>query len=251
MSTTLQDMPRDAAAVGFQPGTPTKNPALRGPILLATDGLGQSGAPVMAARALAARLHLPLEVVAVLEPELVYGVALGGTPLYVPEVEEARRANLLESVQKYIGRFSAGAPAPTVHLGFGGIADTIARVARERAATLIVVGAAPHQRVNRFIAGERAVHVLRSATVPVLSVPPGMTTAPINIVVAIDFSPASVRAAQVALALLPDGGTLTLLHILPPLLGDSPLREATVIRLTSSSSSISSKPCFSPAAASG
>jgi len=33
--------------------------------------------------------------------------------------------------------------------------------------------------------------------------------------------------------------------------GDSPLRAATVIRLTSSSSSISSKPCFSPAAASG
>jgi nucleotide-binding universal stress UspA family protein len=114
-----------------------------------------------------------------------------------------------------------------VHTRFGGIADEIARVARERDATLVVVSAAPHQRLNRFIAGERAVQVLRGSTVPVLSVPPGFSTLPRNIVVAVDFSPASVRAAQVALLLLGKGGTLTLIHILSPLLGDAPLRDAT------------------------
>jgi nucleotide-binding universal stress UspA family protein len=47
---------------------------------------------------------------------------------------------------------------------------------------------------------------------------------PRRIVVAVDFSPASVRAAQTALLLLAPGGTLALLHVIPPLLGDVPLR---------------------------
>jgi nucleotide-binding universal stress UspA family protein len=45
--------------------------------------------------------------------------------------------------------------------------------------------------------------------------------------VGIDFAPASVHAAQVALLLLANGGTLTLLHVLSPLLGDAPIRDAT------------------------
>ena len=56
-----------------------------------------------------------------------------------------------------------------------------------------------------------------------LSVPPGFSRLPKRVVVAVDFSPASVRAAQTALLLLADGGTLTLLHVLPPLHGDGPV----------------------------
>jgi nucleotide-binding universal stress UspA family protein len=78
-----------------------------------------------------------------------------------------------------------------------------------------------------MVAGERAVQVLRSSSVPVLSVPPGFTELPRQIVVAVDFAPASVRAAQAALLLLADGGTLTLLHVLPPALSDARLRDAT------------------------
>jgi nucleotide-binding universal stress UspA family protein len=88
-----------------------------------------------------------------------------------------------------------------------------------------VVGAAPHQRVNQIVAGQRAVQVLRSSTSPVLSVPPGFTALPRDIVVAVDFAPASVRAAQAALLMLADGGTLTLLHVLSPLMGDAPLKD--------------------------
>jgi nucleotide-binding universal stress UspA family protein len=80
--------------------------------------------------------------------------------------------------------------------------------------------------MNRIIGGERAVHTLRSSSVPVVSVPPGFAALPRSVVVAVDFSPASVRAAQTALLLLPPGGTLSLLHVIPPLLGDAPLRDA-------------------------
>jgi len=201
------------------------NPAFHGPILLATDGTGLSGAPVVAARLLAERLGVALEVVTVLEPETAYGVMLGGTPIYMPEVEAARRTARVNSVLAYVSRFSNGAELPSIHVRFGAIAEEIAEVARDRSATMIVVGAAPHQRVNHIVAGERAVHVLRASRVPVLSVPPGFEALPKNIIVGLDFSPASVRAAQTALLFLGNGGTLTLLHVLSPLLGDAPLRD--------------------------
>jgi len=225
MSTTLQEQPRIGVERATRPGTETGNPPRRGPILLATDGTGQSGASVVAARLLADHLGVPLEVVSVLEPQAGYGVALGGTPIFLPDVEDLRRANRADAVQGFVARFSGGAVPPPVHIRFGAIADEIARVARERSATMIVVGAAPHQRVNRIIGGERAVHVLRAADVPVLSVPPGFAELPRNVVVAVDFAPASVRAAETALLLLADGGTLTLLHVLSPLLADAPLHE--------------------------
>ena len=68
--------------------------------------------------------------------------------------------------------------------------------------------------------------MLRSSSVPVLSVAPGLDALPRRVVVAVDFSAASVRAAQTALLLIQPGGTLTLVHVIPPALGDAPLRDA-------------------------
>ena len=80
MSTVLDALPANAVAVVPSSNPVRSNPARRGPILLACDGNETSGAPVIAARMLAERLHLPLEVVTVLEPQAIYAVALGGTP---------------------------------------------------------------------------------------------------------------------------------------------------------------------------
>ena len=201
------------------------NPARRGPVLLACDGRGTSGAAVIAARLLADQLGVPLEIVTVLEPQAVYSVALGGVPIYVPEVDDARRNDRIDAVHDYVARFSGDAAPAHVHARFGSVALETATVARERNASFIVVGASPRQRLNRIVAGERAVQVLRAATCPVLSVPPGFATLPRNIVVAVDFAPASVRAAQAALLMLGAGGTLTLLHVVPPLMSDAPLRD--------------------------
>ncbi len=224
MSTTAQEGSATGVEPSTQPGTPQTNPALRGPILLATDGAGKSAAAAVAARLLARQLNVPFEVVSVLPLQMSYGDAFGGVPMYLPEVDDVRREAQTAAVLEYVARSAAGG-IPPVHVRFGGIADEIAVVAQERNATLVVVGAAPHQRVNRIIAGERAVHVLRASNVPVLSVPPGFAALPQRVVVAVDFSPASVRAAQAALLLVAPGGTLTLLHVISPFLGDAPLRD--------------------------
>jgi nucleotide-binding universal stress UspA family protein len=225
MSTTVMEAPLSGVEVSARPWLAHGNPALRGPILLATDGAGKSGAALIAARLLARRLDVPLEVVSVLEPQLAYGAALGGTPVYLPEVDDSRRERRQAAVLDFVARFSEGDDPPPVHIRFGAIADEIAEVARERQATLVVLGAAPHRRLNHMVGGERAARVLRSSSVPVLSVPPGFSALPQHAVVGVDFAPASVRAAQTALLLLADGGTLTLLHVISPLLGDMPLRD--------------------------
>jgi nucleotide-binding universal stress UspA family protein len=145
--------------------------------------------------------------------------------MYLPEVDDVRREAQTAAVLEYVAKSAADA-SPPVHVRFGGIADEIAFVVQERNASLVVVGAAPHQRGSRMIGGERAVHILRASSVPVLSVPPGFAALPRRVVVAVDFSPASVRAAQAALLLVAPGGTVTLLHVISPFLGDAPLRDA-------------------------
>jgi nucleotide-binding universal stress UspA family protein len=209
----------------IRPAATHRNPARRGPVLLATDGLGKNGAPVLAARRIAEHLRVPLEVVTVIELQGTYGAALNGIPVYFPQLDDELEASRLADVREYVARHSTiDAAPPPVHVAFGSVAANVARVAAERAATLIVVGAAPHQRLKHIVAGERAAHVLRSSTVPVLSVPPGFDALPRRVIVAVDFSPASTRAAKTALLLATSGATITLLHVLSPLLGDLPLR---------------------------
>src|SRR5687768_329808 len=117
MSTTLFTAP--AAKVEAAKATTARpNPARRGPVLLACDGRGTSGAPVIAARLLADHLRLPLEVVTVLEPQAIYSVALGGVPIYVPEVDDARRNERIDSVHDYVARFSGDAAPAHVHARF-------------------------------------------------------------------------------------------------------------------------------------
>src|SRR5262245_26679907 len=110
MSTTVQDTSPTGVELEPRPAVSPANPALRGPVLLATDGMGRSGASVIAARLLSERLGVPLEVVTVLEPQALYGgMAIGGVPVFLPEVEDATRKARAADVNDYVARFSGDA----------------------------------------------------------------------------------------------------------------------------------------------
>lgn len=225
MPPTIQDSPARPSELESNAATARRNPALRGPVLLATDGTSQSGAALIAARLIADRLGVPLEIVTVLEPQLAYGAVVGGMPVYIPELDQSQKEQRMAEVFAYVHRHSKDIDEPSIDVRYGVVALEVGNAARERGATLVVVGAAPHQRLNRIVAGERALQVVRASTVPVLSVPPGFAALPNNVMVAVDFSPASIRAAQAALLLVADGGTLLLLHVVSPLLADAALRD--------------------------
>lgn len=199
------------------------NPVRRGPVVLATDGTSHSGALVLAAELVALQLDLPVEVVSVLEPLPLYNPTVAPGIVDEATVDESRRDARETVVSDYVGRFSGGAAPPRVHVRFGSIAEEIARFARQISATVVVVGAAPHQRRRHIVSGELASHVLRSADCPVLSVPPTFTRLPARAVAAVDFGPSSVRAAQAALLVLDPHGTLILTHVLPTLIVPSVL----------------------------
>ena len=71
----------------------SRNPALRGPVLLATDGASQSSAAPVTARRIADKLGVALEVVTVVEPQILYGTALGACPCICPASTRPRRSD--------------------------------------------------------------------------------------------------------------------------------------------------------------
>jgi len=118
------------------------NPRRRGPVVLATDGSSRSGAAVAAARLLAARLDVPLEVISVLEPSPLYAAPPDATSPCDPAVDESRRLARETMVRDYVSRFSGGAAPVRIHVRFGNADAEISRFARAVAATAVVMGSA-------------------------------------------------------------------------------------------------------------
>ena len=100
-----------------------------------------------------------------------------------------------------------------VHLAFGAPAVVITRTARAIGAALIVMGIRRHGPLDRVTHDETTRHVMRDASCPVLGVTPALTVLPRRVVVGVDFSPASMRAASVALDVLDAAGTLVLAYV--------------------------------------
>jgi len=83
-----------------------------------------------------------------------------------------------------------------------GVGDDISRHARAVGARLLVLGTHARKGPSRFLLGSVAEHTIRTATCPVVVIPPSAqgrlgslpTDAPLELVVGIDFSPASDAA---------------------------------------------------------
>ena len=223
MTSLPERLARTTVRLGDRPRRVGENPARRGPVILATDGTSRTGAPVAIAQLIAARLGLPIEVVSVLDPTPAFGsspdIVLGRNPT----LDQLRRETFETHVREHLARFSAGASPPLVHVRFGDVTAEIARVAREISATIIVMGAAPHERLGHMVSGGRAVDLLHVAPCPVLSVPPAFTTLPRCILAAVDFGPSSTRAVQAALLVADRGGSISVAHLVPP-----PIRPAAL-----------------------
>jgi nucleotide-binding universal stress UspA family protein len=190
-----------------------RNPARRGPVLLVLDGDGAAPRDVRAARILARRFGVPLRVIAVLEPAPYYAAAAGVGAIVLPadqEMLQAQEQRLRQSLSDAMEEDEW-----TLDVRLGRPAREVRDFARELDATIIIMPAEPHILFGRAVAGVRAAQVLRGAPCPVLSVAPPFTGLPRIVVVAVDFSPASIRATQAALLLAADDAKVTLIHVVP------------------------------------
>ncbi len=208
--------PPDATLAVPVPGaaqrSEARHPFRKGPVLLACHGREQSDGSLIAARLVAARLGVPVEVVTVLEPLPIYNDDSDAlsvlAELDLRPIREAR-------VRHQIETWTPPGESWHLHVRYGSTTREIAAVARERAASLIVVGSSPHNRLGTTIAGTRAAQLLRIVDCPVISAAPEFTGIPSHAVVAVDFAPPSIRAAESMMCLLDAGATLTLVHMLP------------------------------------
>jgi nucleotide-binding universal stress UspA family protein len=139
------------------------------------------------------------------------------SPLVVPQTMMDEYSTELHHFVK--AKTPEGIAVHTV-LREGPVVPGILDEARHRAADLIVMGTHGRGGFERFVLGSIATKVVKTATCPVLTVPPHSTTAPTSvpafrtIVCPIDFSPSSHRASRYALSLAQEsGGRLVLLHV--------------------------------------
>lgn len=187
-----------------------------GPVLVATDGTTSSTSAIRAAAAFADSSHASVIVVTVLEPLPLVAADYG---LLLPPIEEdsTRRDALIARVREQVVQIVGERPEWKIIARDGDPASTIARLARELDARMIVVGIGHHEVLDRIFGGETALHALRLANRPVLAVAPDFKELPKRVAIAVDFSDQSLMAAREALALFGGVSMVYLVHVAPRL----------------------------------
>lgn len=197
-------------------GTADAAPAQRthtGPLLVAGEDADYTRGVLQLAEALARRDRVNAHVLGVVR-QLAFPASLFAD-LDREALEEGRRRMHLERVRQRLHQATGLAAFFTVDAVTGSPAPTLARAARERGAELIMVGLEELGAQNRTATEDAVLQVTRTADTPVLAVPAGCALLPKNALVAVDFSPASLRAARAAIPLLAQSAKLTLAYVEP------------------------------------
>jgi nucleotide-binding universal stress UspA family protein len=195
-----------------QPDQTSRNSS--GPLLVATDGTKAGEAAFHAASKIAAKSSSSVHVMVVVEP----------LPVLVPEpsaIMEPLVASpeLLNTVRdRVVAQLRGLAPKGLdwhVDVEYGRPSDEIVTKARDRNASLIVIGLMHHGVVDRILDGDTALEVVRKSPAPVLLASEEWKALPNRAVFAVDFSPQSMDAARAGLRLLGEEATVVIAHVRP------------------------------------
>ena len=165
------------------------------------------------------------------KPSVVFVIEIGASvpeaAMVAAEVEEELRnpQALAKQVAEMrpVLHLDAGAAATwPFEIAVGAVGREIVETAQTKGSDLIVMGLNRHAAMSRAIGNDTVREVMTIGGVPVLAVRPQLTGLPARIVIAVDFSRASIRAARLARQIADDNCTMHLLFVE----SDSP-RETT------------------------
>ncbi len=188
-----------------------------GPVIVACDGTAADDSVLVSATTAARALAADIEVLGVCSPAADYA-SEAQLLSEASALDEIRRKSMLEEVRRFISAAAAGDTNWPVSVSIGAPPRTLAHEARLHSASLIVMGIGRHNPLDRLFGTDITLATIRESFVPVLAVAESLsivTTA----VVGVDFSAASIRAAEYAIKLLEGRGKLSLVHV-RPLLGE-------------------------------
>ncbi len=184
----------------------------RGDILVAVSG-GEDVSPAWTAgRLLGNQFGVPVRIVSAVDPAEDYA-SLSNISEMAAGLEKSLRAMRDADIRRRLRDIGFRLEPSEVDVLAGSPAHALETVARERRAQLIVMGRRKHRLVGRILGGETAFRTLRAARLPVLTTGSAWNALPGTIVVAMDFSAASVAAAQCALDMAAEGATVHLVHV--------------------------------------
>jgi nucleotide-binding universal stress UspA family protein len=195
--------------------TPPAVPAVAtGPIVAGVGGADPDSV-LRAARVLAPASADGVIAVAVLAP-LPVSVP-GDTAWMIPSgYEEERYTDCLAQLNTQLETFGGAATSWGRQVVHGAPAFALTNLARERHASMLIVGIGRHRPFDRILGGETALRVIQRAPCPVLVVHPSFEGPFHDVVIATDFSPASVAAARAAIPMLSPAATLHVVHAWEP-----------------------------------
>ena len=204
---TTMTIPR-ASAIRWQ----YEIPAIGG-IVVGFDGSPASHAAIESAAIIAGARKCAVHVVSVLRPISSYKIDL---KMDQPrsEVEDLRIQLREAAIRDAIGQLYERADW-TRQVATGNPAQKIAAMAERMGADLIILGRSQRGVLDRMLSGETTLQVMRLTSVPVLVVAEEMKKLA-TVVAAVDFGPASMRAAAMGLEMLNGSGRLYLVHVDEP-----------------------------------
>ena len=184
----------------------------RSTIIVTSDGTSSSDGAIRMALGMVDRADTELEVLTV-----VAGGQEEVSDELLPDERDdtAHRRQQRDAVEAQVTRISGGPHVHAVTVINGSAARTIAGVAAERHAALVIVGLGRHDLSDRLFGTETAVQLARISRVPVLAVREDAVALTSRAIVAVDFSEHSESAAQAAIDLMGDTGLVELVHVTP------------------------------------
>ena len=189
------------------------NELQHGPIVVATDGSTGSDAALQTAGRLAAQLNSKVVVLSAVEPVTpVAGDFEIARPFH--DLQRAlwtERENMVRAQLERVGTRDAGW---TMKIEHGEPAYSIATMAQDLDAAMVITGLGHHELVDRLFGGETTLRIVRAVKSPVLAVSSQFDGLPKRAVIATDFSVASLDSARAALRLFPSITVVYLVHVM-------------------------------------
>ncbi|MEO7998761.1 MAG: universal stress protein [Gemmatimonadaceae bacterium] len=192
----------------------TQHTQVFGPFVVGLSGVSSSLVCAETARRVADLLHLKLHLVTVIEPPTVAidaASAMAGAilPGELWETPDER----LRAMQTYLRDAKTSITPFVAEARIGNPVAQLAAAAEDHHAGMVAVNSHSHLKHNPANVGAFALKLLQTVHCPVLSVSRNTAAGYRKVVVAVDFSALSIRAALLGAKLVADGGELSLVHV--------------------------------------